>query len=101
MTMYASKELRWPNRAPWQTVVGVSFFTGLEPPFASVAADRLRGQECEDCFFRGLRLIGREEMAGTFEQDELRSGNTRRDQFPVAGRDQAIELPVNYQGWSR
>ncbi len=62
---------------------------GLEPLFASVCANWLRGQEFEDRFLRSLGLIGREQMAGMFEQDELCAGNARRDQFPVGRRDQA------------
>ena len=40
-------------------------------------------------------------MAGAFEQDQLCTGNARRDQFPVADRDQPVDLPVNYERWSR
>ena len=40
-------------------------------------------------------------MAGMFEQDELCARNARGDQFPVAGRDQPIRLPVNDERWSR
>ena len=96
--MYAPKEL-----GQWTVGRGADRcrnmrFAALEPLFASVCADRSRGQEFEDRFVRGRGLIGRKQMAGAFEQDELCAGNARRDQFPVADRDQPVDLPVNYEG---
>ena len=99
--MYAQKELG-------QQAVGRAAdpgwnvrFIDLVPLFACVCAGRSRDQEFENRSSRSLGLIGREQMAGAFEQDELCTGNARRDQFPVADRDQPVGSPVNDERWSR
>src|ERR1700721_1844938 len=96
MTMYAPKELGF---RPWMhgRAAGVCSSVDLPSSFACICADWLRSQEFKDRSVRGLRLIGREQMAGVFEQDELCAGNPRRDQFPIGRRDQAVGLSVNYE----
>ena len=79
----------------------IMHFIDLEAASACVCAGRLRGQEFENRFLRGRGLIGREQMAGMFEQDELCAGNARRDQFRICGRDQPVGLPVNDERWRR
>src|SRR5579863_3411836 len=64
-------------------------------PISLVLAARLRSQEFKNSPVRGFRLIGRKQMAGAIEQHELCARNARRDQFPVARRDQPIGLSVN------
>jgi len=98
--MYARKELGSRPRMHGGPA-GTCRSVDLPSSFACICADWLRNQEFKDRSLRRLGLIGREQMAGVFEQDELCTGNARRDQFPVARRDQPVGLPVNNQGWSR
>src|SRR5208283_5936786 len=44
-------------------------------------------------------LIGPEYMAGVGQQNELRSGNTTRENARVRGRDEPIGLAVDEQRW--
>src|SRR6202034_3337010 len=101
MTMYAGNELGWilGGRAVDRRWKMCSIDLG--PLFGSVCVDRLRGQKFENRCLRGFRLIGQEQMAGVFEQDEPCPGNARRDQFPVSRRAQPVGLAVNDEGWSR
>src|ERR1700723_2509884 len=100
MTMYAPKELGF---RPWMhgRAAGICSSVDLPSSFACICADWLRSQEFKDRSVRGLGLIGGEQMAGAFEQDELWAGNPRRGQFPIGRRDQPVSLSVNYERWSR
>src|SRR3984885_7318149 len=100
MTMYARKELA-PRPRMHGGPAGTCRSVDLPSSFACICADWLRNQEFKDRSLRRLGLIGREQMAGVFEQDELCAGNPRRDQFPIGRRDQAVGLSVNYERGSR
>ena len=84
--MYAQNELGQPDRRMGCRPAGVRRSVDLASSFSCVCTDWLRGQEFENRSLRGLGLIGREQMAGVFEQDELCAGNARGNGVPPFGR---------------
>ena len=69
--MYARKELGQLTGGRVADLCWNMRFKDLESLFAWVCADRWRGQEFEDRSMRGLGPIGRKQIAGAFEQDQL------------------------------